>query len=325
MSHDNNGKMDIFHNELQFLEAARGILDHREQYVDNELLPHYEQLLHEYESLVRLTTKIFRISDLQSENVKRQETEIRRYNDHLQQMETSRRQLLTDISHELGTPMTSIQGYLRAMLDNIIEPNAKYLQMIYNKTVLINQLVEDLFEISKLEMNQTKMEFIDIPVDDLLIMFRHKFELEINDRGYLFAMEPLQGLPALQRAVVSVDTVRIEQVMNNLISNAFKYTPPGGLIKFQCEVDAEQSVCTVKVCDSGPGIDESSLPNVFDRFYRGDKSRQKQPPDGSGLGLAIAHEIIKKHNGRMGVDSKMGEGASFHFSLPIVIKQLGTG
>ncbi|MDF2963484.1 MAG: histidine kinase, partial [Paenibacillus sp.] len=278
-----------------------------------------EQLLSQYESLIKLTTKIFRISDIQGENVKRQESEIRRYNEHLQQMESSRRQLLTDISHELGTPMTSIQGYLRAMLDNIIEPNSKYLQMIYNKTVLINQLVEDLFEISKLESNQTKMEFEDMLVEDLFLMFKYKFELEIKDRGYLFTMDPPQGVPDSQCAVVSVDPVRIEQVMNNLISNAFKYTPQGGLIKFQCEVDAELSICTVKVCDSGPGIDESSLPNVFDRFYRGDKTKQKQAPGGTGLGLAIADEIIKKHRGRMGVNSKPGEGASFYFSLPVTL------
>jgi len=314
---DNNRKMDIFHNELQILESARSLLASEDQYDGNELLPHYKQLLHEYESLIKLTTKIFRISDIQGENVKRQELEIRKYNEHLQQMEASRKRLLTDISHELGTPMTSIQGYLRAMLDNIIEPNTKYLQLIYNKTVLINQLVEDLFEISKLESNQTRMEFEHITVDHLLTVFKHKFELEINDRGYKFIMEPLQGVPESRRAVVSVDLVRIEQVMNNLIYNAFKYTPQGGLIKIQCEVDAKLSACKFKVCDSGPGIEESSLDSVFNRFYRGDKARQKHAPGGTGLGLAIAQEIIKKHSGQMGVDSKPGEGASFHFSLPV--------
>ncbi|NOU92719.1 hypothetical protein GC093_05680 [Paenibacillus sp. LMG 31456] len=314
---DNNEKSNIFHNELKYLESARGLLTNKELYGENELLPHYEKLLHEYESLIKITTKIFRISDIQGENVKRQESEIRQYNEHLKQMEESRKQLLTDISHELGTPMTSIQGYLRAMLDSIIEPNVNYLQMIYNKTILINQLVEDLFEISKLESNQTKMEFEDILVESLFSMFKNKFELEISDRGYLFAMDPLQGVPKSMLAVVSVDTVRIEQVMNNLISNAFKYTPQGGVIHFQCEVDAELSICTFKVNDSGPGIEEASLPNVFNRFYRGDKTKQKQAPGGTGLGLAIAHEIIKKHHGQMGVESKPGKGASFYFSLPI--------
>ncbi|MFD0676510.1 MULTISPECIES: sensor histidine kinase [unclassified Paenibacillus] len=314
---DSNEKSNIFHNELKYLESARGLLTNKEKYRENELLPHFEQLIQEYESLIKLTTKIFRISDIQGENVKRQESEIRQYNEHLKQMEESRMQLLTDISHELGTPMTSIQGYLRAMLDSIIEPNANYLQMIYNKTVLINQLVEDLFEISKLEANQTKMEFEDILVESLYAMFKNKFELEINDRGYLFAMDPLQGVPESKLAVVSVDSVRIEQVMNNLISNAFKYTPKGGAIHFQCEVDAELSICTLKVSDSGPGIEESSIPNVFNRFFRGEKTKHKQAPGGTGLGLAIAHEIIKKHRGQMGVSSKPGEGASFYFSLPI--------
>jgi signal transduction histidine kinase len=314
---DNSEKSNIFHSELQYLEAARGLLDNKERYSENELLPHYEKLLREYESLIKLTTKVFRISDIQGENVKRQESEIRQYNEHLKHLEESRRQLLTDISHELGTPMTSIQGYLRAMLDNIIEPNPNYLQMIYNKTVLINQLVEDLFEISKLEANQIKMEFEDVAVESLFSMFKHKFELEIQDRGYSFAMDAPQGLQDSVLAVVSVDAVRIEQVMNNLISNAFKYTPQGGIIKFQCVLDVEKSICTVTVCDSGPGIEEASLPNVFNRFYRGDKAKQKQAPGGTGLGLAIAQEIIKKHHGQMGVVSKRGEGASFYFSLPM--------
>jgi signal transduction histidine kinase len=314
---DNNGKTNIFHSELQYLESARGLLANMDDYKDNELLPHYKQLLHQYESLIKLTVKIFRISDIQGENVKRQELEIRKYNEHLQKMEDSRRQLLTDISHELGTPLTSIQGYIRAMLDNIIEPDDKYLQLIFNKTVLINQLVEDLFEISKLEANQVKMEFENLAVEELMSMFRHKFELEIQDRGYLFAMAPPQGVPPSKCAVVSVDTVRIEQVMYNLIYNAFKYTPQGGEISFLCEVDAERSECTFKVCDSGPGIDESSLPNVFERFYT------KHAPGGTGLGLAIAHEIVKKHQGQMGVESKPGEGAVFYYTLPVTWMDMG--
>ncbi|WP_186446011.1 histidine kinase dimerization/phospho-acceptor domain-containing protein [Paenibacillus cremeus] len=139
-----------FEGEMQVLEAARQVAA-RSAYKDNELLPHYEELLSEFERLLRTTSKIYRISDLQGDRVKKQEDELKRVYDQLKQMESSRRGLVRDISHELNTPMTSIQGYVKAMLDGVIVPDRAYLATIYQKLLLINGLVDTLFEMSKLE------------------------------------------------------------------------------------------------------------------------------------------------------------------------------
>jgi signal transduction histidine kinase len=321
-------KRNLFGNEWDMLEASRKTVENP-AYHDNELLPEFKELVAEYEKLIKLTTKIFKISDIQGKNIKQHQDEMREMNDNLQQLEDSRRQLMSDISHELGTPMTSIQGYVKAMLDGVIEPGEPHLRMIYNKVLLVNSLVDDLFELSKLESNKADFHFMDYTLEQLLELLRDKFELEVMDRGYDFTMEHFESsLADIRHITISIDPFRIEQVMNNFVYNAFKYTSPGGVVKIHGEiqiVDRETAVnkgakelpCEVifKVTDSGQGIDEASLPYVFDRFYRANKTKSSTVT-GTGLGLAIAKEIVLQHQGQIGVNSVKGQGCTFYFTLP---------
>jgi signal transduction histidine kinase len=324
---------NLFGNEWKVLEASRQIMENA-SYKDNELLPEFKRLVADYERLIKLTTKIFKISDIQGKNIKRHEDEVRQMNVDLQQLESSRRKLMSDISHELGTPMTSVQGYVKAMLDGVIEPGEPHLRMIYSKVLLVNELVDDLFELSKLEASKAIFHFSEYPLEQLLELMKSKFELEAVDRGYRFSVEDFQeNLPRDRYVSVSIDLKRIEQVMNNFVNNAFRYTPPGGIIKIHGEIHynglvgaregqqlLEPTPCSVtfKVSDSGQGIDEESLPYVIDRFYRAIKAKNSTTP-GTGLGLAIAKEIVQQHSGHIGVHSVKNQGCTFYFTLPAVL------
>ncbi|SFL16954.1 His Kinase A (phospho-acceptor) domain-containing protein [Paenibacillus sp. 1_12] len=327
---------NLFGNEQKILESSRKIMEDAAN-EDNELLPEFKRLVIDYERLIKLTTKIFKISDIQSKNIKQHEEEMRQLNQDLQHLEKSRRKLMSDISHELGTPMTSVQGYVKAMLDGVIEPGEPHLRMIYNKVLLVNDLVDDLFELSKLEASKAGFHFSEYPLEQLLELLRGRFELEAKDRGFVFSVEDFQEkLPPDRYVSISIDLKRIEQVMNNFVNNAFRYTAPGGIIKIHGEVrmveqalidrggSAGELPCevTFKVSDSGEGIEEEALPHVFDRFYRAKKAKSSVK-SGTGLGLAIAKEIIQQHNGHIGVNSVKNHGCTFYFTLPgaIILEQ----
>ncbi|MZP29845.1 hypothetical protein GTO91_09010 [Heliobacterium undosum] len=317
----------LFGRESLVLETAKA---NSHRFHDPEARQTFEDLAVEYEKLLKVSAKIFKISDIQGRLLKERESEINEANATLHRLEHSRRQLVSDISHELGTPMTAIQGYLRAMLDGIVAPDQANLTMIYEKVLLVNQLVEDLFDLSKLEFGQPSFDFK--PVRPLLLAndLIRKYGADIRQRGFRFESTLALPSPETDEFVLSVDTMRIEQVMNNLISNALKYTPPGGTIRlcFRCEhldgkalpgenappsVAPPAAVFTVSVVDNGPGIDEAALPHVFDRFYRAERSRRAE---GAGLGLAIARQIVIGHGGEIGVESQPGKGSTFYFTLP---------
>lgn len=309
------GTKILFSDENKVLESAKEILK-RFQGEEHELWSAYGELVHQYEKLLKVTAKIFKISDIQGRVLKDQESRIKRTNESLRRMEESRRRLFSDISHELGTPMTTLQGYVRAMLDKVIIPDEHHLELIYDKIMLVNQLVEDLFELSKLESGRIKFDLKQIMLEELVDGVIHKFGPDIEERGFRFVAVPPADLPAAFRVALAIDPVRIEQVLNNLVYNAVKYTPEGGTIgiQFALQHSAAQGEFIIKVTDTGPGIDECSLPHIFDRFYQGGRAQKSR---GAGLGLAIAKQIVLRHGGQIGVESRPDQGSVFYFSLPV--------
>lgn len=250
---------------------------------------------------------------------------LKQLNDHLKQSEDSRRQLVTNISHELGTPMTYVQGYLKAMLDGVVAPgDTKFIKLIYDKTLVVNRLVQDLFLLSKLEAEKGSFQFIAVPAwqffHDYVAKFR--FDIEKNDIHFHSITEPLDQ--SEQTAVVQIDIVRMQQVMTNIVHNAVKYTPPGGQITFKGWIQegdgAQQGQCwfCVKVSDTGKGIAPEVLPYIFNRFYKGKPSDVRDSYESTGLGLAIVKEIIAGHGGTIEADSEHGIGTSFTFKLPAI-------
>ncbi|WP_281890203.1 cell wall metabolism sensor histidine kinase WalK [Paenibacillus sp. YYML68] len=243
-------------------------------------------------------------------------------NEQLKQAELSRQRLLANISHELGTPMTSIQGYLKAMLDGVVRSDDRSCQqLLYDKSVLVSRLVQDLFDLSKLESGQASFYYTSVTVSDLLAKHMEKFRLEVEAKQLSYVLQPPEAREQPGVPVVTIDPFRFEQVMGNLIHNALKHTLAGGAITISAQFrtngnDAASSLLEISIADTGTGIDPSVLPYVFDRFVKG-SVRAMGKQDGSGLGLAIVKEIVTIHGGAIDVASKPGEGAVFTFTLPV--------
>ncbi|MFF0830725.1 sensor histidine kinase [Brevibacillus sp. NPDC003359] len=241
-------------------------------------------------------------------------------NQELQRMEESRRMLLSNISHELGTPLTSIQGFIKAMIDGVVKPHdPKYLGIIYEKTIYLHRIITDLFELSKMESRQLRFHFQPLSLVGFFRGLYEKHLLDMQEKQLQFVWEAQAEPEAVGKLLLVADPIRLEQVMSNLLVNAQAYTPPGGVIKLQVEWEMAldgTGEATIKVIDTGAGIQAEALPFVFDRFYRGSESRKLRTA-GVGLGLAISKEIIDNHHGKIGVQSNKGEGSLFWFSLPI--------
>ena len=250
-------------------------------------------------------------------------------NNELFRMETSRRHLLSNISHDLRTPITSIQGYIEAFLDGVVvDPvqQKKYLQLIHSKTLGLNRLIKDLFELSQLEAGQISFSLQTINIHQLMNDVAEKYETDIHSAGLTFTLQSLIAGSSAKTCVL-VDPDRIDQVFSNLIFNALRFTPAEGLITVSYEEinSAETSFSVnpspiqeilIKVKDTGSGIAEDKLPYIFDRFYKESDTRNTSI-GGSGLGLAISKEIILSHGGRIWAESTPGEGSTFCFTLPV--------
>ncbi|OPH61391.1 hypothetical protein BC351_15795 [Paenibacillus ferrarius] len=280
-----------------------------------------------FKQVEKLSGELLVINETLEEKIKERTVQLRqsvvnlqKANSELSQLEASRRHLLSGISHELGTPLTSIQGYVNGMKDGVIDPgNPKYLNLIYEKTVYLDRIIGDLMELSKLEARQMAFHFEPLPAEDYFRHIYEKYEPELRSNGQQFEWEGLQSdeesLETDGRTVTfSGDPLRMEQVVSNLLTNARKFTPAGGTIRIELLFEHETSAITLRVSDTGEGIAEEDLPFIFDRFYRGKGSRERRVV-GTGLGLAIAKEIIEAHGGTVGVESKPGQGSTFFFKL----------
>lgn len=234
-------------------------------------------------------------------------------NEHLNRVENSRRELIANITHELGTPMTSVKGYMKALLDGVVQPERQYIRIIYDKLLMAERLVQDLFDLTKLEEGQTSFHLVDVIVDELFEDHFSKFQWDVVNQGHRFEIIGPECTEDLL-AIVRIDPIRIRQVVSNLIHNALNNTAPGGSISIRGTYGNERLVVTVT--DTGNGIDPELLPYIFDRFVKGAGSRSNTR-NGSGLGLAIAKEIVLHHGGIMTVSSEPGKGSSFQFDLPV--------
>jgi histidine kinase len=253
--------------------------------------------------------------------------EMEHINEHLKKVEHSRRELLANISHELGTPLQSIQGYVEAMLDRLYKDEAqkeKYLRLIHTNVVGVNRLVGDLFQLSKIEGGQLYFQMVKTSLCPLITGLYHKYEIEVKQAGIDFDIRidlDDDGLKCVY-PLVRVDSDRIDQVIANLIHNAVRYTPKGGKIHFEVKtqlqdtnLDLKSDVIIISITDNGSGIAEEHIQHIFDRFYKGNKPlRGKQ---GSGLGLFISKDIVEHHGGQMWVESIEGQGSTFYFTLQL--------
>ena len=231
--------------------------------------------------------------------------------DHLKELETYRKEFLGNVSHELKTPIFTIQGYIHTLIDGGIEDmdiNMLYLQKAAKSLDRLISIVDDLESISKLEAGELIVEKRTFEITDLVREVLESLELRAQESNIRLTF----GEGVEKPGYVYADKDRIRQVLINLVVNSVKYGRKGGHTKVM--VKDEDEYFAVEVRDDGIGIDKSHLNRLFERFYRIDKSRSREQ-GGTGLGLAIVKHIIEAHGEKITVDSEFGKGTAFTFTL----------
>jgi len=231
------------------------------------------------------------------------------------QYEENRKDLIVNISHDLKTPITSITGYVEAILEGAVDsPDKinKYLQTIHSNISYINNLIDDLFLFSKLDMQKIDFNFETVQIKSYLSDVMEEFKFELGENRV--TCDYTDAVPEGTR--VKMDGKRIYQVIRNIIDNAVKYGPEVGLT-ISTEVLVQKGFVIINIKDNGPGIEDEKVNNIFDRFYRIDKERTKDLAS-TGLGLAIAKELVEAHGGKIFVASVINEGSCFTVMLPII-------
>ena len=225
----------------------------------------------------------------------------------LSRIEGLRKRLMIDVAHELRTPLTNLKGYLEALTDGMVPPSKETFELLQGETERLVRLVEDVLRLARADAAKENLQKTDVDLVDLLSQmleaFRHLFqEKEIG---------VVASLP--DRSVkVAADPDQIAQVVNNLLQNAWRYTPQKGSLKITLEPGPKE--IRVAFQNTGGELEENDLPFVFERFYRGEKSRSRDH-GGAGIGLAVVKELIEAHGGHVGAEHSRDE-TTFWFTLP---------
>lgn len=229
--------------------------------------------------------------------------------------EENRKDLIANISHDLKTPITSIQGYVEALLEPETlteEKKANYLKIISNNTGYLNRLIDDLFLFSRLDIQKLDFHFVKTSIKPFLQDMMEEFNLDLSERNVSFEYRDELD----KDYYTNIDARRFHQVIYNIISNAVKYGQSNSLV-IRTRLYLQGDNFCIDIADNGPGIPQEKLQHIFERFYRVDTERTKDFSS-TGLGLAIAKELIEAHDGHISVTSEVSKGTCFTIDLPVL-------
>lgn len=226
----------------------------------------------------------------------------------LERNESMRKQLIADIAHELRTPLALLRGNLESLQEGVIKPTSAVFMSLHDESLRMSRLVTDLQSLSLADAGELIVVKNKENLNDILSGIVNGLQHEAVVHGVSLQI----FLPDVN-IIVSVDRQRIEQVCYNLLGNALRYTPAGGTIRVRLSQTVDNAI--IEIADTGKGINADELPYIFNRFYRVDKSRNRES-GGAGLGLAIAKSFVEAHGGKIWVESKPQRGSKFSFTLP---------
>jgi two-component system, OmpR family, phosphate regulon sensor histidine kinase PhoR len=229
----------------------------------------------------------------------------------LRKLERVRRDFVANVSHELRTPLTAIQGFAETLLAGAIDDpqnRTRFLEIILEHSRRLARLTEDLLMLSKMDAERLELEFRRLSVSQLIESCLETAQRRAAEKDLRISVNLPPKLPD-----ISADRRRLAEVLQNLLDNAIQYTLPGGQIIVSAEMGDDEAIVTVS--DTGIGIPQADQPRIFERFYRVDVARSREA-GGTGLGLAIAKHLVEVHGGRLWVESEVGQGSQFHFSVP---------
>ena len=228
----------------------------------------------------------------------------------LEDTEEMRQQLIGDVAHELRTPLTTIKGSIEGLIDGILPESAETYQQLFHEAERMQNLVNDLQELSREESGTYPLDLHQISVEEIIKSINKRLEQQFKDKGVNLLLEIENNIPEIM-----VDENRIGQVLINLVGNALQYTDPGGQVTIKTYQKEKENIFAI--IDTGIGIPKEHQKNIFHRFYRVDKSRSRAH-GGSGIGLTISKHIVEAHDGRIWVESEgQNKGSTFLFSIPL--------
>ena len=230
--------------------------------------------------------------------------------DSLEEAEERRKALTADIAHELRTPLSIQQAYLEALQDGIYELSLENLTPIAEQSRFLTRLVEDLRTLALADAGELTLERVETDLPALVRRVATRFEPQAKSRGITFDFSLAEDCPTLE-----VDPQRIEQILNNLLNNALRYSLEDQVIELEMVYNTRQ--VSLAIHDNGPGIPDEELPYIFDRFYKSDKSRIRSN-GGTGLGLSISRKLAEAHGGNLEAENHPQGGAVFMLTLPVV-------
>jgi signal transduction histidine kinase len=235
-------------------------------------------------------------------------------NSRVQASQKSQREFVANVSHELKTPLTSVQGFAQAILDGTAdtpESRQQAARVIYDEAGRMHRMVLDLLELARLDAGTLDLQHLPVDLPALLNNVAEKFTPQARAAQLSIRVETT-ALPT-----VTGDGDRLAQIFTNLVDNALKNTPAGGSVTLRAALTGSE--VQVNVVDSGAGISSEALPHIFERFFQADTSRPGGEKHGTGLGLAIVREIVKAHGGKISVCSAPGTGSTFTVTLPLTV------
>jgi two-component system phosphate regulon sensor histidine kinase PhoR len=231
---------------------------------------------------------------------------------NLRRLERVRQDFVANVSHEFRTPLTAIQGFAETLLAGAIDDPAnrrRFVEIIREHSMRLARLTEDLLKLSRIEAGQLKLDFRPVSVAQLIESCVETAQLKAVPRQLALHVSLPERLPSARG-----DSNTLQEVLQNLLDNALQYTPAGG--KIDVSASCSDGHVVVTVADTGIGIPQAEQERIFERFYRVDAARSREA-GGTGLGLSIARHIMEAHGGRLWVESAVGEGSRFHFSIPV--------
>lgn len=230
----------------------------------------------------------------------------------LQDIDDMKTEFLAHVSHELRTPMASIQEGTHLLLDEIPGPLAQeqrtILRIMADSSKRLIHLISTILDLSKMEAGMMEYRIVPVELHRIAEISMNKVRLLADSKHVQLMLDSIE-----KRAWVKADASRLEQVLDNLLSNALKFSPEGGVVKVQMKPDSQAGVLEVAVSDTGPGIAPEDLPHVFERFVQG--RMKAKHTEGSGLGLALVKKVVEAHGGRIWIESEKGKGATVRFIL----------
>jgi signal transduction histidine kinase len=227
----------------------------------------------------------------------------------LTRAEQLRRNMVSDVAHELRTPLTNLRAQIEAIQDGLANPSPATVSSLHEEVMLLSLLVDDLQELALAEAGQLRFDCVPTSIPNLIQQAVKSFDAQAREKEIEFVASCAPNTP-----MIHADSKRIAQVLRNLASNAIRHTPRGGRVELSAVT--KDTCIEVSVQDTGSGIASAQLPFLFERFYRTDDSRDRST-GGAGLGLAIVKQLVEAHGGRVAVESEVGRGSKFTFTIPI--------